>query len=194
MKSIRIKKNGAQKGFTLVEMIIVMAITAILAIIGIPYLQNYIIQGKVEPTANDLRNGAAAMRKNFNVGATPYSTLGTGATATAVFANNLRGAATAMSVGGAGATATLSHGIGAAGSAITIASSTLSTAGDSYTITMPTVNSAACPDMAAIMARTAEVITINGTSVKANGAAYDGGKASNLCTDGDTNTFVFTLR
>lgn len=175
-------------------MIVVMAIAAILAIIGIPMLQNYVIQGKVEPTANDLRNGAAAMRKNFNAGGAPYSTLGTGATANAVFANNLRGSATALQVVGTGATTTLQHTIGAAGAAVTVAQTTIATAGDAYTITMPSVNAAACPDMAAIMARTAEVITINGTSVKANGANYDGAKASNLCTDGDTNTFVYTMR
>jgi prepilin-type N-terminal cleavage/methylation domain-containing protein len=194
MKNISISQMRSQKGFTLVEMIIVMAITAILAIIGVPLIQSYITQGKVEPTANDLRNGVAAMRKNFSQGSAPYSGLGSGAAATAVFANNLRGAATTMQVSGAGASATLQHTIGAAGSQVTVASTTLATAGDAYTVTLPTVSASACPDMAAIMARTAEVITINGTTVKSNAGAYNGAAASNLCTDGDTNNFIFTFR
>ena len=186
--------NKKQKGFSIIELITVVAITAILGMLAVPAINSYIISGKVEPTANDLRLGIAGMRKNFSDGSAPYSSLGTGAAATAVFANQIRGAATTLSITGSGSSSTIQHGLGATGSQVTIASTTLATAGDAYNITLPTTNNAACPDMAAQMARSAEVITINGTSVKAVGGTYNGATAANLCTEGDTNTFVFTMR
>lgn len=183
-----------QGGFSLVELILVLAIGAILAVLGIPLINSYIIAGKVEPTVNDLRAGIASMRKNFTNGTTPYATLGTGAAATAAFANQIRGSAMALTITGEGNAATIQHGIGATGSQVTVASATITTAGDAYTITLPTVNVAACPDLAALMARTAEAISINGTVVKPVDGEYNGSAAANLCTDADTNTFVFTMR
>jgi len=86
------------------------------------------------------------------------------------------------------------HDIGATGSAIAVAQATITTAGDSFSVTLPTVNDSACPGLAAQLARSAEVIDINGTNVKAAGAVFNGGTAQNACTAGDTNSFTFTFR
>lgn len=196
--NIRNQTRFAKKsaGFTLVELIIVIAIGALLAIFGLPAMRGMLISGKVEPTASDINRAVASLRGNFTgQGVTPYTNLGTGAAATATFANTARGRASALNVStAAGAGATIQHDLGATGSEIAVASSTITTAGDSFTVTLPTVNEAACPGLAAQLSKSAELITINGTVAKAVGANYNGGTAQNACSAGDTNTFVFTFR
>ncbi|MBS0454180.1 MAG: prepilin-type N-terminal cleavage/methylation domain-containing protein [Proteobacteria bacterium] len=186
---------GTAKGFTLVELIVVIAIGALLALLAVPYARGVIINGKVEPTANDINKTVTSIRGNFaGQGVTPYTNLGTGATATAIFANTARGLSSSLTVAGTGASATVAHDLGQTGSQIAVASSTITTAGDSFTVTLPTANMAACPGLAAQLSRVAEVITINGAAAKAVGGVYNGGIAQNACTEGDTNTFVFTFR
>jgi len=183
------------KGFTLVELIVVIAIGALLALFAVPYARGIIINGKVEPTANDVNKTVTSMRGNFaGQGVTPYTNLGSGAAATAIFANTARGLSSSLTVTGSGATATVQHDLGETGAQISVASSTITTAGDSFTVSLPLVNVAACPGLAAQLSRVAEVIAINGTAVKASGGTYNGGTAQNACTDGDTNTFDFTFR
>lgn len=185
----------SQRGFTIVELLVVLAIIALLAIFGLPAARGMIIGGKVEPTASDVNKIVTKMRANFaGQGSTPYTNLGAAAAATANFANTSRGLASSITVTGAGATATAQHDLGATGSQIGVAQGTITTAGDSFTVTFPTANEAACPGLAAQLSRAAEVITINGTAVKAAGGTYNGGTAQNLCTAGDTNAFVFTFR
>ena len=191
----RTPSAGTAKGFTLVELIVVIAIGALLALLAVPYARGVIINGKVEPTANDINKTVTSLRGNFaGQGVTPYTNLGTGATATAIFANTARGLSSSLSVSGTGASATVAHDLGETGAQITVSSSTITTAGDSFTVTAPSANNAACPGLAAQLSRVAEVITINGATAKAVGGVYNGGVAQNACTEGDTNTFVFTFR
>ena len=192
MKNTNIKKA---RGFTLVELLVVLAIIAVLAIFGIPFARGIITGGKVEPTANDISKTVSKVRSNFaGQGNTPYTNMGAPAAATAVFANTSRGLTSAMTVAGAGATATMQHDIGATGSQIAVAQGTITTLGDSFTVTVPTVNEAACPGLASQLSRSAEVITVNGRNVKAAGGTYNGGTAQNACVANDANTFVFTFR
>ena len=133
------------------------------------------------------------MRMRVNAegtGPTPYASINT-----AALANTLRDRTTVMTVAGTGATATVSHGLGATGAAITVAPATITTAGDSYTMTL-IANKAACPSFAALLRNVSQIITINGTAVHSipGGIAFNGQTAENLCTAGDTNTFVFTVR
>ena len=189
------KTTRRQRGFTLVELLIVLAIIAVIAIFGVPFARGIIIGGKTEPTASDISKVVTKMRANFaGQGNTPYNNLGAAAAATANFANTARGLTSALTITGAGATATIQHGLGATGSQIAVAPATITTLGDSFTVSVPTVNEAACPGLAAQLTKAAEVIAINGTNVKAVGANYNGGTAQNVCTAGDTNTFVFTFR
>ena len=183
------------RGFTLVELLVVIAVIALLAVYSIPSMRGVIIGGKVEPVGSDINKVATKMRTNFSgQGATPYTNLGAPAAATANFANAARGLASALTVAGAGATATVQHDLGATGSQIAVASSTITAAGDSFTVTLPTVNEAACPGLAAQLSKSAEVITVNATAVKPAGGAYNGGTAQNACNAGDNNASVFTFR
>jgi len=187
--------TGRQRGFTLVELLIVLAIIAVIAIFGVPFARGIIIGGKTEPTASDISKIVTKMRANFaGQGTTPYTNLGAAAAATANFANTARGLTSALTVTGAGATATIQHDIGATGAQIGVAQATITTAGDSFAVTVNDVNEAACPGLAAQLSKAAEVISINGTGVKAVNGNYNGGSAQNACTAGDTNDFVFTFR
>jgi type IV pilus assembly protein PilA len=185
-----------QRGFSLIELLFVLAVVAILTAVATPFVRALLIEGRVEPTAKDVINVTNSMRAAAGATAsnTPYTTLGATEAATAVFTNAGRGKATALTITGAGATATTQHQLGATGSQVAVAQGTITTAGDSFTVTFPTVNEAACPGLANQLARVSEVITVNGTGVKAAGGAYNSATATNACTAGDTNAFVFTFR
>lgn len=184
------------RGFTLLELMLVVGIIALLAIFSTPRLRAIYIESKIEPTAKDLtiavnsiRAGAAATGSN-----TPYTTLGATANATAVLANTASGRASVLSVSGTGATATLQHQLGGTSPDITVAQGTIATLGDSFDVTVNNVNEAACPGLSNQLAKVSEVITLNGTTVKANGGTYNSATAKNACTADDTNDYVFTFR
>lgn len=168
------RRADSQKGFTLVELIIVLAIVALLAIFGIPLFQSYLMEGRVEPTAQDLSKLAAKIRGNYAAGGT-YDGLST-ATASKI-ANGL---ATSLVVG----TSTMSHDLGGTGS-VSVAGS-----GSAFTITLGTVNNVACPGPANVLSRSADSISVNGTAAKSSGGTYNAGTASGACTDGDSNSIV----
>lgn len=189
------KTASRKRGFTLVELLVVLAIIAVITIFGVPFMRGIIIQGKTEPTGSDINKVATKMRTNFaGQGTTPYNNLGAGAAATANFANSARGLASSLTITGSGPTATIQHDIGATGAQIEVAPGTITTLGDSFTVTVNDVNEAACPGLAAQLSRSAEVISINGTNAKAVGGTYNGGTAQNACSPGDANDYVFTFR
>ncbi len=188
-------QKSRQKGFTLIELITVIAIIALLSILAIPFARGLIIDGKVQPTADDVNKVVTKIRANFSgQGVTPYTNLGAAANATAVFANTARGLASSLTVTGSGTVATIQHDLGLTNSQVAVAQATITTAGDSFSVTLPTVNQTACPGLASQLSKGAERITINGTAVKAAGGTYNGGVAQNACLSGDTNAFVFTFR
>jgi type IV pilus assembly protein PilA len=182
--------NKAQRGFTMIELIVVIGIIALLAILATPYARSMIIDGKVPTTATDVTKTITKLRNNFaNQGTTPYTSI-----TTAGFANIARGLVSALNVSGSGTGATVTHDIGSTGATVAVAAGTITTAGDSFTVTMNNVNEAACPSLASQLSKSSEVIMINGTAVKAVGGTYQGGTAGGACTTGDGNTFVFTFR
>ena len=65
------KKN--QTGFTLIELMIVVAIIAILAAIALPAYQDYIARSQVAAGLSDIRGGVTAFEEKINRGSTTFS-------------------------------------------------------------------------------------------------------------------------
>lgn len=188
-KQTNLKK---QRGFTLIELSIVLLIIAVLGALGYPKIRTFLISGKTKPTADDITLAVTRIRANAEgTGNTPYASV-----ATNTIANTLRDRTNALTVTGVGNAATLQHKLGATGSQVTAAPATITTAGDSFTLTLPTVNSGACPELATSLQNSAEIISINGTVVKSNPGStlYNGQTAAAACTADDTNSYVFTFR
>ncbi|PIT78477.1 type 4 pilus major pilin [Limnohabitans sp. JirII-31] len=181
-------KKGRQRGFTLIELGIVLTIVAILALFAVPKVRGFIISGKVQSTGDDLTAAVARIRGNgTGMATTPtYSNIDS-----TVLSKALLTRTNAFTANGT----TVYHKIGDSASAVTAAPATITASNDAFTVSFSGVNIAACPDLASNLQSLAEVITVAGTTVKASSAAtLDAQLAATKCTDGDTNSFVFTFR
>jgi len=66
--------KNIQKGFTLIELMIVVAIIAILAAIALPAYQDYIARSQVAAGLADIRGGVTAFEEKINRGSTTFTT------------------------------------------------------------------------------------------------------------------------
>lgn len=192
-----------QKGFSLIEISIVTTIMMLLAIVGIPAIQGYVVESKVPRVAEELQRFVARLKVTTNgFGASPYAGVDT-----RVLANALRGSSV-VAVSGEGASASVAHGLGGPGvsgrGVVRVAPYALSGApiGSAFLLTLNDVNHAACPGLASILQRIAEVVTISGAggpvmvknTAHQPAAAYDPLLADAQCLSGDRNVFEFVIR
>ena len=192
-----------QRGFSLIEISMVTAIMMLIAIIGIPAIQAYVIENKAPRVAEEIQRFVARLKSHTHgFGATPYAGVND-----ATLANAMR-SSTVVSVSGTGVGASVAHGLGGKGAAgqgvITIAPRSLdgSAHGAAFALTLNHANHAACPGLASILQRIADVVTIAGKSgsvvvkdmSQEPGQPYDALLADQQCISGDRNTFTFTIR
>ena len=190
-------------GFSLVEVSIVTALMVILAIIGIPALQDYVIENKVPKVASDLQRFAARMQvAALGGGQTPYASIDQ-----RVLVNGLRGAS-AVSVRGVDSNAVVVHGLGGKGMAghgevsLAPASGADMPSGSAFSLTLDHVNHAACPMLASALQRMARLVKVagQGGEVEVKNAfatpsrPYQPVLADAQCAAGDANRFVFVFQ
>lgn len=74
-RSPRVSKPGLSRGFTLIEVMIVVAIIAILAAVAVPSYRDYILRGRLTEATNGLAAMRAEMERHFQDNRT-YVTVG----------------------------------------------------------------------------------------------------------------------
>ena len=196
-------KRQRQYGFSLIEISIVTTIMMLLAIVGIPAIQGYVVESKVPRVAEELQRFVARLKVTTNgFGASPYAGVDN-----RVLANSLRGSSV-VAVSGEGVGANVAHGLGGQGisgrGVIRVAPYALSGApvGSAFLLTLNDVNHAACPGLASILQRIAEVVTISGSGgpVRVKDhlhepiSPYNPLLADAQCLNGDRNIFEFVIR
>lgn len=195
--------RARQLGFSLVEVSIVTALMVILAIVGIPALQDYVIENKVPKVASDLQRFVARM-KVAGIGGSdsPYANVDR-----QVLVNGMRGSS-AVTLRGEGAGAVVVHGLGGQGISgngeIMVAAAAVpgQPMGSAFSLTLDHVNHAACPMLATTLQRMASEVTVDGKSgrvvVKNDFSsppmAYQPVLADAQCQRGDSNRFVFVFQ
>lgn len=196
-------RQSRESGFSLVEVSIVTALMIILAIIGIPALQDYVIENKVPKVGADLQRFVARMKvAALGGGNAPYENVDQ-----RVLVNGLRGGA-AVAVRGEGQGAIVVHGLGGQGGPghgeirISPESGLDLPFGSAFSLTLDHVNHAACPLIASTMQRMASVVKVSGRAseveVKNMFASpprtYQPLLADAQCERGDNNRFVFVFQ
>lgn len=190
-----------QQGFSLVEVSIVTALMILIAILGIPAIQGYVIENKVPRVAQDLQRFIARMKVS-GIGANPSPYL---AVSQRTLINGLRDAA-AIHV--QAKDQSVVHGLGGAGQAgkgtVSILPASLAggVEGSAFKLVLTNVNHAACPALAAVMQRMSVQVKIGGQGpgqeVKNSAAIpareYDPILADAQCMPGDVNTFEFVVQ
>lgn len=131
MKNIQI--NHAQKGFTLIELMIVVAIIGILAAIAIPQYQDYVARSQVNRVLGEISAGKTATEEQLNRGVFPANATDIGMTSSNLMLNDLPAVSFASNAQGAG---TIVATFGQDASAILN--------GDTITLTRTTAGSWAC--------------------------------------------------
>jgi len=176
-----------------VEVSIVTAIVLIIAIIGIPAINSYVIENKVSRVAGELQRYAARTKANGQGVSAPFVGLDTANLARALRHSSVL-AVDPVAVN------RVAHGLGGNGTTTGLVTVAESDSGASFTISMDAVNDAACPALASVMQRVAQVIELTGSStmvVKNELAtprvAYSPLAAEAVCANGDRNGFAFTI-
>lgn len=181
------RAHKTQAGFTLIELIIVIAIIGLLAYALTPIFNNYLVSINVTPVAKDLNLYAITKKSSAQQSddGDPYTGITQASFANALDRSHLRIAAGSDVV---------RHKLGG-GDAGTV---TIAETGTQFALTASKMGAAACPDFITQMQLNAWKVTLNGTTVKASDdnnnltTPYSVNKAQAVCNKGDTNEAVFT--
>lgn len=181
-------RRKRQRGFTIVELMIVIGIISVLAYVMMPVFKNIMVSTNITPVAKDLTQFAMDTMRSAaqSEDGDPYTNL-----SQTLLANALQSSHLKVRNG-----SVVRHGLGGGDAGIV----TLANSGTQFTLTASKMSPAACPDFITQMQVNAVKATVNGTTVKAvddnnnTTTAYSVTKTQAACTQGDTNEAVFTFR
>lgn len=171
--TVQSAKLKAQKGFSNVQ-IAIGILVGVIVLLGSLAGYQYINQAKVNNEVNllnDLRN--ATVRYGNFVGT--FS--GTNVTTAILTGMNFFPNGAVNNFGGS----------------IVPAVGTINTAGDSIQFTFNGVSTYGCKQIATMVDNTAAIVTINGTTTKAAGAATVPATVGTACAAGDANVIIYTI-
>lgn len=190
---------AGQGGFSLIEVSIVTAIILLIAVVGVPAVNAYVIENRVPRVAEELQRFVLRLKVGAQgAGSGPYAGVGT-----RLLGQNFQRSGV-LSVAGEGDGAQVAHGLGGSGrggdGVVTLVPE--NGAGDAFVLRLGEVNDAACPALASILQRLAEQVSVSsdkGTTLLKSDLvnpriAYSAVLAQAACSDGDSNAFSFVFR
>lgn len=174
-----------QRGFSLIEVSIVTAIVLLIAVIGIPAINGYVMENRVPKVGEELAKFVMQMKVNADAsGELPYADISTD------YLNNV---VTDSPVLSRTANGQILHGLGSGG---TVTLAELEN-GEGFALTLNDVNHVACPSIASVLQRMANIITVNNGSdtrtLKDHTNQYNALAAEAGCKNGNVNRFVFNI-
>ncbi len=186
------------RGFSLIEVSVVTAIILLIATIGVPAVDSYLIENKVPHVAQELQRFVLRLKVGAQgAGPVPYAGVDDLVLAEASRSSGV------LTVAGAPGSATVTHGLGGTGQGSNgVVKLAPVESGGAFTLALSNVSRAACPALASILQRMAEAVRVEsgaGAGLVKNDRAtpplsYSAVATQNLCSAGDSNLFVFTFR
>lgn len=177
-------KNKEQQGLSLIEVSVVSAIVLLLAIIGIPAINGFVIENRVPKVGEGLARFIVSHTVNSPAfDQSPYSLVDN-----QFFIDQIDDTGV-FNIDGQGGSTRILHGLGKNG-VITLAAEQ---SGSQLKITFDNVHHAACPGLASVLQRIASSIKVESVAVKDDTTTYNAINTRQQCKKGDVNTFEFIV-
>lgn len=165
-----------QQGFTLIELAIVVVMVAVLISLGLKTINQTRVSANANAEATELPLIVSKIQKTYSTQSTYSGVSLAGLIALNIFpTERVVSPTSAQNRWGGG---------------ITVAAATLTNANDSVQLTYAGVPKDECVEVIPLVTQTVRVITVNGTSVKADGAGLDLSALGTQCA-GTTNSIMY---
>lgn len=177
-------RNQSQRGLSLIEVSVVSAIVLLLAIIGIPAINGFVIENRVPKVGEGVARFIVSHTVNTPVfEESPYLAVNN-----QFFISQLDDTGV-FNVDSQGSSTRILHGLGKNGLVTLVPDQS----GAQLKITFTNVHHSACPGLASVLQRVAASIKVENVSVKDASTTYNAIQTRQQCKRGDVNTFEFIV-